>query len=117
YLSAKEARRMDELMHYGIAAGVDAMADSGLDLAKVDLDRVGVITGSGIRGLSTIEEVHKAFLDGHSPRKITPFFVPSTIIAMASGPLSIRFGLRGPDLGVVTACTTSTHAVGVAMRT
>ena len=117
YLSPKEARRMDEFMHYGIAAGVDAMADSGLDLAKVDLDRVGVITGSGIGGLSTIEEVHKAFLDGLSPRKITPFFVPSTIINMISGHLSIRFGLRGPNLGVVTACTTSTHAVGVAMRT
>lgn len=117
YLSAKEARRMDEFMHYGIAAGVDAMHDSGIELDKVDLDRVGVITGSGIGGLSTIEEVHKAYLDGNNPRKITPFFVPSTIINMISGHLSIRFGLRGPNLGVVTACTTSTHAVGVAMRT
>lgn len=117
YLSAKEARRMDEFMHYGIAAGVDAMHDSGIELDKADLDRVGVITGSGIGGLSTIEEVHKAYLDGNNPRKITPFFVPSTIINMISGHLSIRFGLRGPNLGVVTACTTSTHAVGVAMRT
>lgn len=117
YLSPKEARRMDEFMHYGIAAGVDAMADSGLDLEKADLDRVGVITGSGIGGLATIEEVHKAYLDGNNPRKITPFFVPSTIINMISGHLSIRFGLRGPNLGVVTACTTSTHAVGIAMRT
>jgi len=117
YLSPKEARRMDDFMHYGIAAGVDAMADSGLDLAKVDLDRVGVITGSGIGGLSTIEVVHNAFLEGNNPRKITPFFVPSTIINMISGHLSIRFGLRGPNLGVVTACTTSTHAVGIAMRT
>jgi 3-oxoacyl-[acyl-carrier-protein] synthase II len=117
YLSPKEARRMDEFMHYGIAAGVDAMHDSGLDLSKADLDRVGVITGSGIGGLSTIEEVHKAYLEGNNPRKITPFFVPSTIINMISGHLSIRFGLRGPNLGVVTACTTSTHAVGVAMRT
>ncbi len=117
YLSPKEARRMDEFMHYGIAAGVDAMQDSGLDLGNVDLDRVGVITGSGIGGLSTIEVVHKAFLEEESPRKITPFFVPSTIINMISGHLSIRFGLRGPNLGVVTACTTSTHAVGVAMRT
>ncbi len=117
YLSAKEARRMDEFMHYGIAAGIYAMADSGLDLEKTDLDRVGVITGSGIGGLSTIEVVHNAFLDGNNPRKITPFFVPSTIINMISGHLSIRFGLRGPNLGVVTACTTSTHAVGMAMRT
>ncbi|RYG88323.1 beta-ketoacyl-[acyl-carrier-protein] synthase II [bacterium] len=117
YMSAKEARRMDEFMHYGIAAGVQAMADSGLDLGKTDLDRIGVITGSGIGGLHTIEEEHNAFLGAHSPRKISPFFVPSTIINMISGHLSIRFGLRGPNLGVVTACTTSTHAIGLAMRT
>ena len=117
YLSTKEARRMDSFMHYGIAAGVDAMGDSGLDLAKTDLDRVGVITGSGIGGLATIEEEHNAFLSANSPRKISPFFVPGTIINMISGHLSIRFGLRGPNLGVVTACTTSTHAVGIAMRT
>jgi 3-oxoacyl-[acyl-carrier-protein] synthase II len=117
YLPAKEARRMDEFMHYGIAAGVQAMADSGLDLQKIDLDRAGVITGSGIGGLQTIEDSHNDFLVGENPRKISPFFVPSTIINMISGHLSIRFGLRGPNLGVVTACTTSTHALGVAMRT
>ncbi len=108
---------MDEFMHYGIAAGVQAMADSGLDLQKIDLDRAGVITGSGIGGLQTIEDSHNDFLVGENPRKISPFFVPSTIINMISGHLSIRFGLRGPNLGVVTACTTSTHALGVAMRT
>ena len=117
YLPAKEARRMDEFMHYGIAAGVQAMADSGLDLAKIDLDRAGVITGSGIGGLQTIEDSHNDFLAAQSPRKISPFFVPSTIINMISGHLSIRFGLRGPNLGVVTACTTSTHALGLALRT
>jgi 3-oxoacyl-[acyl-carrier-protein] synthase II len=117
YLTPKEARRMDQFMHYGIAAGVDAMADSGLDLAKVDLDRIGVITGSGIGGLQTIQDEHNAFLSAHSPRKISPFFVPASIINMISGHLSIRFGLRGPNLGVVTACTTSTHAVGLGMRT
>jgi 3-oxoacyl-[acyl-carrier-protein] synthase II len=117
YLPAKEARRMDEFMHYGIAAGVQAMADSGLDLEKTDLDRAGVITGSGIGGLQTIEDQHNDFLAAQNPRKISPFFVPSTIINMISGHLSIRFGLRGPNLGVVTACTTSTHALGVAMRT
>lgn len=118
YLSAKEARRMDEFMHYGIAAGVDAMTDSGLDLAKVDLDRAAVIMGSGIGGLERIQEEHKAFLDaGNNPRKISPFFVPSTIINMIAGHLSIRFGLRGPNYAVVSACTTSTHAIGVAMRT
>jgi 3-oxoacyl-[acyl-carrier-protein] synthase II len=118
YLSPKEARRIDEFMHYGIAAGADAMADSGLDLQKVDLDRAGVIMGSGIGGLERIQEEHKAFLDaGNNPRKISPFFVPSTIINMISGHLSIRFGLRGPNFAVVSACTTSTHALGIAMRT
>jgi len=118
YLSPKDARRMDEFMHYGIAAGADAVADSGLDLAKVDLDRAGVIMGSGIGGLERIQEEHVAFLNaGNNPRKISPFFVPSTIINMIAGHLSIRFGLRGPNYAVVSACTTSTHAIGVAMRT
>jgi 3-oxoacyl-[acyl-carrier-protein] synthase II len=118
YISVKEARRMDEFMHYGIAAGVQAMADSGLDLERVDRDRCGVVTGAGIGGLMTIEETHQDYVDaGRNPRKISPFFVPSTIINMISGHLSIRFGLRGPNLGVVTACTTSTHALGVGMRT
>ena len=117
YLTAKEARRMDEFMHYGIAAGVEAMADSGIDVNQIDLDRAGVITGSGIGGLQTIQDEHNAFLSANSPRKISPFFVPASIINMISGHLSIRFGLRGPNLGVVTACTTSTHALGVAMRT
>jgi 3-oxoacyl-[acyl-carrier-protein] synthase II len=116
YMSAKEARRLDEFIHYGIAAGVQAVTDSGLDLDRINRDRAGVITGSGIGGLYTIEEEHNAFLAGKSPRKISPFFVPSTIINMISGHLSIRFGLRGPNLGVVTACTTSTHAVGLAAR-
>jgi 3-oxoacyl-[acyl-carrier-protein] synthase II len=117
YLTPKEARRMDQFMHYGIAAGVEAMADSGIDVNKIDLDRVGVITGSGIGGLQTIQDEHNAYLSANSPRKISPFFVPASIINMISGHLSIRFGLRGPNLGVVTACTTSTHAIGVAMRT
>lgn len=117
YLPAKEARRMDEFMHYGIAAGVQAMADSGLDLQKIDLDRAGVIMGSGIGGLQTIQDEHNAYLAAHSPRKISPFFVPASIINMIAGHLSIRFGLRGPNLGVVTACTTSTHAIGLGLRT
>ena len=117
YLPSKEARRMDEFMHYGIAAGVQAMADSGLDLERIDLDRAGVIMGSGIGGLQTIEDQHNDYMAAQSPRKISPFFVPSTIINMIAGHLSIRFGLRGPNLGVVTACTTSTHALGLALRT
>jgi 3-oxoacyl-[acyl-carrier-protein] synthase II len=117
YMSVKEARRMDEFMHYGIAAGVQAMSDSGIDLEKTDRDRCGVVTGAGIGGLMTIEDTYQAYVEaGHNPRKISPFFVPSTIINMISGHLSIRYGLRGPNLGVVTACTTSTHAIGVGMR-
>jgi 3-oxoacyl-[acyl-carrier-protein] synthase II len=117
YMSVKEARRMDEFMHYGIAAGVQAVTDSGVDFDQVDRDRCGVVTGAGIGGLWTIEQTHAAYVDsGHNPRKISPFFVPSTIINMISGHLSIRYGLRGPNLGVVTACTTSTHALGLAAR-
>ena len=117
YMSVKEARRLDEFMHYGIAAGVQAVTDSGVDFAKLDRDRCGVVTGAGIGGLWTIEQTHAAYADsGRNPRKISPFFVPSTIINMISGHLSIRYGLRGPNLGVVTACTTSTHAVGLAAR-
>jgi 3-oxoacyl-[acyl-carrier-protein] synthase II len=117
YLTAKEARRMDKFMHYGIAAGIEAMADSGLDVNRIDLDRAGVVTGSGIGGLQTIQDEYDAYHSTNSPRKISPFFVPASIINMISGHLSIRFGLRGPNLGVVTACTTSTHAIGIAMRT
>jgi 3-oxoacyl-[acyl-carrier-protein] synthase II len=118
YISSKEARRLDEFMHYGIAAGIQAVADSGADFSRLDRDRCGVVTGAGIGGLGTIEQTHQTFVDaGRNPRKISPFFVPSTIINMISGHLSIRFGLRGPNLGVVTACTTSTHAIGLAART
>jgi 3-oxoacyl-[acyl-carrier-protein] synthase II len=116
YLPPKDARRMDEFMHYGVAAGVQAAADAGADFERLDRERCGVVTGSGIGGLGTIESEHNAFLSTHSPRKISPFFIPGTIINMVSGHLSIRFGLRGPNLGVVTACTTSTHALGIAAR-
>ncbi len=117
YMSAKEARRLDEFMHYGIAAGVQAVNDSGANFEQLDRDRCGVVTGAGIGGLWTIEETYAAFVDsGRNPRKISPFFVPSTIINMISGHLSIRYGLRGPNLGIVTACTTSTHALGLAAR-
>ena len=116
YLSAKDARRMDPFMHYGIAAGVQAVADAGADFDKLDRDRCGVIMGSGIGGLSTIEGEHEAWEKG-GPRKISPFYIPASIINMLAGHLSIRFGLRGPNLGVVTACTTSTHALGLGLRT
>jgi 3-oxoacyl-[acyl-carrier-protein] synthase II len=117
YLSAKDQRRMDEFMQYGVAAGMQAVIDSGTDFAKVDRDRCGAIMGSGIGGLGTIESEYHAFLKANSPRKISPFFIPATIVNMIAGHLSIQYGLRGPNLGVVTACTTSTHALGLGMRT
>jgi 3-oxoacyl-[acyl-carrier-protein] synthase II len=117
YISVKEARRMDDFMHYGVAAGVQAVTDSGIDFAKCDADRCGAVCGAGIGGLWTIENEYSEYLKAMSPRKISPFFVPATIINMIAGHLSIRFGLKGPNLGVVTACTTSTHAIGLGMRT
>jgi 3-oxoacyl-[acyl-carrier-protein] synthase II len=117
YIAPKEARRMDDFMHYGVAAGVQAVTDSGLDFSRTDPARCGVICGAGIGGLGTIEAEYSEYLKAMSPRKISPFFVPATIINMIAGHLSIRYGLKGPNLGVVTACTTSTHAIGLGMRT
>ena len=116
YISPKEARRMDDFMHYGVAAGIQAMVDSGFDVAKSDAGRCGAIMGAGIGGLGTIEGEYGEYLKAHNPRRISPFFVPATIINMIAGHLSIRFGLKGPNLGVVSACTTSTHAIGFGMR-
>jgi 3-oxoacyl-[acyl-carrier-protein] synthase II len=117
YLPPKEARRMDEFMHYGVAAGVQAVTDAGIDFSKSDPARCGAVCGAGIGGLATIEAEYGDYLEAENPRKISPFFVPATIINMIAGHLSIRYGLKGPNLGVVTACTTSTHAIGLAMRT
>ena len=115
YLTAKEARRMDIFIHYGMAAGIQAFRDSGLEVTEENADRIGVNIGSGIGGLPMIEETLHDFLAGGA-RKISPFFVPSTIINMISGNLSIMFGLKGPNLAVVTACTTGLHAIGVGGR-
>ncbi len=117
YFDAKELRRMDDFMHYGVAAGAQAVADSGIDFSKLDATRCGAVCGAGIGGLGTIEREFAEYVKTSNPRKISPFFVPASIINMISGHLSIRFGLKGPNLGVVTACTTSTHAIGLAMRT
>jgi len=117
YLPPKEARRMDEFMHYGVAAGVQAVTDAGIEFDKCDPTRCGAVCGAGIGGLGTIEAEYGEYLKAMSPRKISPFFVPATIINMIAGHLSIRYGLKGPNLGVVTACTTSTHAIGLGMRT
>jgi 3-oxoacyl-[acyl-carrier-protein] synthase II len=115
WLNAKEARRFDTFIHYGLAAGIDALKDSGLDLEKVDREMVGVCIGSGIGGLPLIENTHDALLAG-GPRKVGPFFIPGSIINMISGQLSIIHGLRGPNLAVVTACTTANHSIGEAGR-
>ena len=118
YLTPKEAKRMDDFMHYGVAAGMQAVEDSGIEFGKFDAGRCGAVCGSGIGGLGTIEEDFRGYLEAeNNPRRISPFFVPATIINMISGHLSIKFGLKGPNLGVVTACTTSTHAIGIGMRT
>ena len=115
YLSAKEARRMDVFIHYGLAAGLQAFRDAGLEVTDANADRVGVNIGSGIGGLPMIEDTHNDFLAaGH--RKISPFFIPGTIINMISGHLSIMLGLRGPNISVVTACTTGLHAIGLSAR-
>ena len=115
YLSAKEARRMDVFIHYGMAAGIQAIRDSGIEVTEANADRIGVNIGSGIGGLPMIEETHDDFLGG-GPRKISPFFIPGTIINMISGNLSIMFGMKGPNLAVVTACTTGLHAIGMSAR-
>ncbi len=116
YITPKEARRMDEFMHYGMAAGIQAVIHSGIDFSQHDVERCGVVTGAGIGGLATIEAEYDAFLSANGPRKISPFFIPASIINMISGHLSIRYGLKGPNLGVVSACTTSTHAIGLGFR-
>ena len=113
YMEIKEARRMDEFMQYGIAAGVQAINDSGIDISTIDNERAGVAIGSGIGGIKTIEETSIQVKDT-GPRKVSPFFVPGSIINMIAGNLSIRYGLRGPNVAVTTACTTGTHNIGLA---
>ncbi|HRE15712.1 MAG TPA: beta-ketoacyl-ACP synthase II, partial [Rhodocyclaceae bacterium] len=116
YLSPKEARRMDTFIHFGLAAGIQAVADAGLDGEHgIDPNRIGVNIGSGIGGLPLIEETKDEYIAG-GPRKISPFFVPGSIINMISGNLSIMKGFKGPNLSVVTACTTGLHAIGLAAR-
>ena len=115
YMSAKEARRMDAFIHFGMAAATQALRDSGLQVTPENAERIGVNIGSGIGGLPVIEETHDDYLKG-GPRKISPFFVPATIINMISGNLSIMYGLKGPNLAMVTACTTGTHCIGESGR-
>ena len=116
YMSAKDARRMDSFMQYGVVAGTQAMRDSGLAVTEANSDRIGVLMGSGMGGLESIEQTYDKYLETHSPKKVSPFFIPASIINLVSGHLSIAFNLTGPNLAVATACTTSTHSLGLAMR-
>jgi len=113
YLPAKELRRYDEFMHYGIAAGVQAIEDAQLSVTPENASRIGVALGSGIGGLTTIETNHQLLMQ---KSKISPFFVPGSIINMAAGLLAIRYGLKGPNIALTTACTTATHCIGLAAR-
>ena len=115
YLPAKDARRMDRFIHFGLVAGMEAFKDSGIEVTEQNAVRIGVNIGSGIGGLPMIEDTHNDFLGG-GPRKISPFFIPGSIINMISGNLSIMFGLKGPNLAMVSACTTGTHCIGESAR-
>ncbi|MBI5040530.1 MAG: beta-ketoacyl-ACP synthase II [Gammaproteobacteria bacterium] len=115
YITAKEIKKMDPFVHYGIAAGCQAIADAGLEVTEANAERIGVAIGSGIGGLHTIEKQYNALLEG-GPRKVSPFFVPASIINMISGNLSIMYGLKGPNIAIVTACSTGTHNIGDAAR-
>lgn len=116
YLSVKEARRMDTFIHYGMAAAIQAVKDAGIeDITLLDPEQIGVNIGSGIGGLPMIENTDEAYHAG-GPRKISPFFIPSTIINMIAGNLSIMYGYKGPNIAIVTACTTATHSIGNSAR-
>ncbi len=115
YLPAKEARRLDTFIHYGMAAAVEAIGDAGIVVTEQNAERIGVVIGSGIGGLPLIEETHTALTQGGA-KKISPFFIPGSIINLIAGTLSITYGFKGPNLAIVTACTTSTHCIGEAGR-
>jgi 3-oxoacyl-[acyl-carrier-protein] synthase II len=115
YIPAKEARHMDTFIHYGIAAGTQAFRDSGLTVTEANSERIGVLVGSGIGGLPMIEETHTEYTN-RGARRISPFFVPGSIINMISGHLSINLNLKGPNVAAVTACTTGLHSIGLAAR-
>jgi 3-oxoacyl-[acyl-carrier-protein] synthase II len=115
YIPAKDLKKMDVFIHFGIAAGIQALDDSGLEVTDENAERIGVAIGSGIGGLPSIERNRDAFVAG-GPRKISPFFVPSSLINMVSGNLSIMRGLKGPNISIVSACTTGAHNIGDAAR-
>ena len=116
YMSPKDIRKFDPFVPFGFAAAVQAVKDSGIEVTEENSPRIGVAIGAGIGGLSTIEENTEKWLDARSPRKISPFFIPGSIINAAAGQVSIHYGMRGPNLALVTACTTSTHSIGIGAR-
>lgn len=115
YLSVKDAKKMDPFIHYAMAAGIDAIEDSGLEVTDANAERIGVYIGAGIGGILGIQETTETWLN-RGPRRISPFFIPSTIINMAAGNLSIKYGLKGPNLAMVSACSSATHSIGMAYR-
>jgi 3-oxoacyl-[acyl-carrier-protein] synthase II len=115
YISPKDAKKMDTFIHYGMAAGIQAIEDSGIEANEENADRIGVAIGAGVGGLGTIEATADLYRE-KGPRRISPFFVPSSIINMISGNLSIKYGFKGPNFAIVTACTTGTHNIGDAAR-
>jgi 3-oxoacyl-[acyl-carrier-protein] synthase II len=115
YLDTKDARRFDVFVHYGTAAAIEAIKDSGIQVTEANATRIGVNIGSGIGGLPMIEDTHRTLMD-KGPRRISPFFIPGAIINMVSGNLSIMFGFKGPNLAMVTACTTANHCIGESAR-
>jgi 3-oxoacyl-[acyl-carrier-protein] synthase II len=116
YMTPKDARRMDAFMQYGVVAGIQAMRDSGLAVTEENSERIGIMMGSGMGGLESIEETYQRYQETRSPKKVSPFFIPASIINLVGGHLSIIFKITGPNLAVATACTTSTHALGLASR-
>ncbi|MEO8672308.1 MAG: beta-ketoacyl-ACP synthase II [Tahibacter sp.] len=115
WIAPKDVKKMDPFIHYGVAASLEALKDSGIEVTEANAERIGVSVGAGIGGIATIERTSQTLAEG-GPRKISPFFVPSTIINMISGNLSIMTGIKGPNLATVTACTTATHNIGLAAR-
>ena len=115
YIEEKDARRYDKFMHYGIAASIQAIGEAGLNSENIDPERVGCAVGAGIGGIATIESTMLTYRD-KGPRRVSPFYIPGSIVNMISGILSIRYGFKGPNIAIVTACTTSTHNIGVAAR-
>ena len=115
YIAEKDAKRMDGFVHYGIAAGCQAIEDAGFEVTELNAERIGVAIGAGIGGITGIEECYATYVAG-GPRRISPFFVPGNIINMISGNLSIKYGLKGPNFAIVTACSTGTHNIGDAAR-